>query len=87
MKWHLIDRTNVVLATCDATTKLGAVAKLRPKDGEYVTSAASHRVGFSRTVTEALRSTEERCIVCQKFITPGTCKRGTRQHTWCYRVP
>lgn len=84
MRFVLLDRTQTVLAYCDAQTKLGAVAKLKPKDGEMVTSEASFRIGFSRTVAEALRSKEERCIVCHGFITPGQSVRGARKHHWCH---
>jgi hypothetical protein len=84
MRWCLLDHQHTVVAYCDANTKLGAIAKLKPKDGQFVVSEASRKVGFSRTVTEALRSQDERCIVCRQFIKPGQAVRGARKHVWCH---
>lgn len=83
MRFVLLDRAQTVLAYCDAQTKLGAIAKLKPKEGETVTSEASFRIGFSREVARRIREDGEWCSYCKQPVLPKDRRPNVTGHTWC----
>lgn len=80
MKWLLIDRgDDTVTRTDDAPDLVAARALLRPREHQYVISAASHALGYSK------RLGANRCTSCglrdriTGYVVCGRCRYAHRR--------